>query len=60
MQVRQAGEVHATLHATTIYTHVAIKKLKEIHTATHPGATLEKLPSLAAGDSENLEKKPEP
>ena len=32
---------HATLHATTIYTHVAIKKLKEIHTATHPGATLE-------------------
>ena len=39
---------HATLHATTIYTHVAIKKLKETHTATHPGATLTKLPSLAA------------
>jgi len=53
---------------------VAIKKLKEIHTATHPGATLKasqpcddaeyssgEPPScLAAGDSENLEKKPEP
>jgi integrase/recombinase XerD len=34
---------HATLHATTIYTHVAIKKLKEIHAATHPGASLESL-----------------
>lgn len=43
---------HATLHATTIYTHVAIKKLKEIHTATHPGANLAKLPSLAAEDEE--------
>jgi integrase/recombinase XerD len=39
---------HATLHATTVYTHVVIKKVKEIHTATHPGATFEKLPSLAA------------
>ena len=34
---------HANLQTTQIYTHVAIKKLKEIHTATHPGATLEKL-----------------
>lgn len=32
---------HATLLATQIYTHVAIKKLKEIHTATHPGAGLD-------------------
>jgi integrase/recombinase XerD len=36
---------HATLHATTIYTHVAIKKLKQIHTATHPGANLEAPPA---------------
>ena len=32
---------HASLLATQIYTHVAIKKLKEIHTATHPGAGLD-------------------
>jgi integrase/recombinase XerD len=28
---------HADLSTTEIYTQVAIKKLKEIHTATHPG-----------------------
>jgi integrase/recombinase XerD len=27
---------HAVLNTTQIYTHVSIKKLKEIHTATHP------------------------
>ncbi len=27
---------HSTLSTTEIYTHVAIRKLKEIHTATHP------------------------
>ena len=43
---------HATLQATEVYTHVAIKKLKEIHTATHPGATLAKLPSLAAEEAD--------
>jgi integrase/recombinase XerD len=31
---------HATLQATQIYTRVSIKKLKEIHTVTHPGARL--------------------
>jgi len=31
---------HATLNATQIYTQVSIKKLKEIHTVTHPGARL--------------------
>ena len=31
---------HALLDSTEIYTHVSIKKLKEIHSATHPGATL--------------------
>ncbi|MCE7956432.1 MAG: site-specific tyrosine recombinase XerC [Acidobacteria bacterium ACB2] len=38
---------HATIQATEVYTHVAIKKLKEIHSATHPGANLEPMP---AGD----------
>ena len=27
---------HASLETTEIYTHVAIHKLKEIHSATHP------------------------
>jgi len=27
---------HASLSSTQIYTQVSIKKLKEIHTATHP------------------------
>lgn len=31
---------HANLSATQIYTQVSIRKLKEIHTATHPGARL--------------------
>jgi len=41
---------HATLHATTIYTHVAIRKLKEIHTATHPGASLAASPEASADE----------
>jgi integrase/recombinase XerD len=31
---------HAKLETTQIYTQVSISKLKEIHTATHPGARL--------------------
>jgi integrase/recombinase XerD len=32
---------HAELSTTEIYTQVSIRKLKEIHNATHPGAKLE-------------------
>jgi integrase/recombinase XerD len=32
---------HAKLETTQIYTQVSIRKLKEIHTATHPAARLE-------------------
>lgn len=32
---------HANLSTTQIYTRVSIRKLKEIHTATHPSARLE-------------------
>jgi integrase/recombinase XerD len=32
---------HVKLETTQIYTQVSIRKLKEIHTATHPGAKLE-------------------
>ena len=46
---------HATLHATTIYTHVAIKKLKEIHTATHPGANLAARPTAGIGGEDAAE-----
>ncbi len=31
---------HARLDTTQIYTHVSITKLKAVHAATHPGATL--------------------
>ncbi|MDQ3092368.1 MAG: site-specific tyrosine recombinase XerC [Actinomycetota bacterium] len=36
----QAMLGHADLQATSIYTQVAITKLKEVHEATHPGARL--------------------
>lgn len=32
---------HSSLDTTRIYTHVSIKKLKEIHSTTHPGARLQ-------------------
>lgn len=31
---------HACLQTTQIYTHVSIRRLKEVHAATHPGAKL--------------------
>ena len=33
---------HSNLRATEIYTQVSIRMLKDIHTATHPGAVLKK------------------
>ena len=36
----QAMLGHSKITSTEIYTHVAIRKLKEIHTALHPGARL--------------------
>jgi integrase/recombinase XerD len=46
---------HATIATTEIYTHVAIRKLKEVHAATHPGAKLSRrgraaLEPAAAGE----------
>ena len=37
----QAMLGHVKLTTTEIYTHISIKKLKEIHTATHPSERLE-------------------
>jgi integrase/recombinase XerD len=31
---------HACLQTTQVYTHVSIRRLKEVHAATHPGAKL--------------------
>jgi integrase/recombinase XerD len=45
----QAMLGHVSLTTTEIYSHVAIRKLKEIHTATHPGARLEATPATSAG-----------
>jgi integrase/recombinase XerD len=33
---------HSNLGTTQIYTHVSIRKLQEIHAATHPGALLKR------------------
>jgi integrase/recombinase XerD len=32
---------HESLQTTQLYTHVSIGRLKQVHTATHPGAKLE-------------------
>ena len=41
---------HAELSTTEIYTHVAIRKLQQIHAATHPGAKLERKQSAVTND----------
>jgi integrase/recombinase XerD len=38
----QAMLGHASLNTTALYTHVAIRMLKEVHERTHPGAILGK------------------
>ncbi len=49
----QAMLGHVKLTTTEIYTHISIKKLKEIHTATHPSARLEP-PKRHEGDEERV------
>src|SRR5215469_6907027 len=34
---------HSDLQSTQVYTRVSIRQLKQIHTATHPGATLKRI-----------------
>lgn len=48
----QAMLGHEALVSTQIYTKVAIRKLKEVHTATHPSAKLGKQGTSAAVDDE--------
>jgi hypothetical protein len=47
---------HVELSTTQIYTQVSIRKLKAVHTLTHPGAKLER----AAGDAAELANDGEP
>ncbi len=42
---------HTSLESTQIYTRVSIRKLKEIHSATHPSAKLEPRPGLASTEA---------
>jgi integrase/recombinase XerD len=39
---------HACLQTTQVYTHVSIRKLKEVHSLTHPGASLTPRPAALA------------
>jgi integrase/recombinase XerD len=43
----QAMLGHAHLSTTEIYTRVAIRKLKEVHAMSHPGAKLERAKTAA-------------
>lgn len=43
---------HASLQTTQHYTHVSIAKLKAIHAATHPAASLERRPGAVVAASE--------
>ena len=46
---------HAKLETTQIYTQVSIRKLKEIHTATHPGAQLGRRKAESVAEEEDDE-----
>lgn len=51
---------HSELSTTQIYTQVSIRQLKQVHTATHPGATLARhrsphQPELDLGDKQDQE-----
>ena len=50
----QAMLGHVRLDTTQIYTHVSIRMLKQIHTATHPAARLEQQDPHIGKDSPNL------
>ena len=45
---------HAKLDTTQIYTHVSIRALKEIHSATHPSARLQRSKTATHNPSDDL------
>lgn len=52
----QAMLGHAQLTTTEIYTRVAIRKLKEVHAISHPGAKLERTKTAAEIERETEER----
>jgi integrase/recombinase XerD len=50
---------HAELSTTEIYTHVSIRMLKQVHTATHPAAALDHEHGQPAADSTDDQAKEE-
>ncbi len=50
----QAMLGHARLSSTEVYTHVAIRKLIDIHSKTHPGATLSRKPKVTKAERDEL------
>ena len=53
----QAMLGHASLEATQVYTRVAIRKLKEVHERSHPGANPRQKPEQEASDDQNSDEK---
>lgn len=51
----QAMLGHASLTSTQLYTHVSIRKLKDIHNATHPGRVIEVKPSCIVDEEAKRE-----
>jgi len=50
----QAMLGHENIQSTELYTHVSIRKLKEIHSITHPGAKLKPLSDRSDEESDQL------
>ena len=51
---------HASIASTQVYTHVSITKLKQVHTATHPGALPRRAEQDRAADDVALVGRPVP
>ena len=49
---------HAKLDTTQVYTQVSIRKLKEIHTATHP-ARMTRKPGQAEDEEDGRQEEPQ-
>lgn len=52
----QAMLGHASILSTEIYTQVAIRKLKEVHEFTHPGAKLDRTAPRRRGEDDQYER----
>jgi integrase/recombinase XerD len=54
----QAMLGHQNIQSTELYTHVAIRKLQEIHTITHPGAVMKPKKQVTPANEESESKPP--